>query len=134
REAMLGWFDLHLKGVGNGKSKKEISFELLPVEKLITYTENRPTEVISTAEFCRMKGIELRQRMLERTRIEVSSAQETLSQILRIDEGFPTKINRNGTEDNWEQIVIQTSQRKLIPLLHRFPAKKDKGYVVMISS
>src|SRR5258706_9267303 len=35
REAMLGWFDLHLKGTGNGTPVKEIPFKTLPEEKLM---------------------------------------------------------------------------------------------------
>jgi Acetyl xylan esterase (AXE1) len=36
REAMLGWFDRHLKGIGTGAPRKEGTFELLPPEKLMT--------------------------------------------------------------------------------------------------
>ena len=37
REAMLGWFDLQLKGTGNGSPRKEIPFEQLPEEKLLVF-------------------------------------------------------------------------------------------------
>ena len=61
REAMLGWFDLHLKGVGSGSPKKEIPFRLLPEEKLMVYpTGKRDPIVMSTDEYCKKRGKELR--------------------------------------------------------------------------
>ena len=37
REALLGWFDLHLKGIGTGVPKKEIPFMQLPEERLMVF-------------------------------------------------------------------------------------------------
>ncbi|MEJ7677008.1 MAG: hypothetical protein WKG06_03860 [Segetibacter sp.] len=56
---MLGWFDLHLKGVGKGAPVKEIAFNTLPYEKLMVYAKGeRDPEVLSTEEYCKhWKGI-----------------------------------------------------------------------------
>jgi hypothetical protein len=68
REAMLGWFDLHLKGIGSGSPKKEIPFELLAQEKLMVYpTGKRDPIVMSTDEYCKKRGKELRAVFLKTT-------------------------------------------------------------------
>ena len=41
REIMLGWFNLHLKGIGNGDPKKGIPFETLPMEKLMVFQKGQ---------------------------------------------------------------------------------------------
>ncbi|MEJ7676202.1 MAG: prolyl oligopeptidase family serine peptidase [Chitinophagaceae bacterium] len=58
REAMLGWFDLHLKGVGSGEPKKEIPFETLPNEKLMVYPKgNRDPKVETIAGYTKKEGM-----------------------------------------------------------------------------
>jgi hypothetical protein len=53
REAMLGWFDLHLKGVGHGSPKREIPFEYLPEDKAMVFEKGKRDEkVISIARYC----------------------------------------------------------------------------------
>ena len=65
REAMLGWFDLHLKKIGSGSSKKEIPFEVLPEEKLMVFpVGKRDANVVGTAEYCKQRGTELRTAFL----------------------------------------------------------------------
>src|SRR5665648_112860 len=61
REAMLGWFDFHLKGIGTGAPKKEIPFDQLPEEKLMVFPKGqRDADVMSTDEYCKSRGKELR--------------------------------------------------------------------------
>ncbi len=61
REALLGWFDLHLKGIGTGAPKKEIPFMQLPEEKLMVFPKGQSdADVISTDEYCKRRGNELR--------------------------------------------------------------------------
>ena len=61
RETMLGWFELHLKGVGTGAPKKEIAFETLPNEQLMVYAPgSRDPKVEGIAAYCKRKGNELR--------------------------------------------------------------------------
>ena len=61
REAMLGWFNLHLKKIGNGAAVKEIPFNTLPIEKLMVYAKNeKAPQIAGTAEYCRQRGSELR--------------------------------------------------------------------------
>src|SRR6185369_1001558 len=61
RETMLGWFNLYLKGIGNGNPVKEISFNTLPIEQLMVYAKGkRDAHVVTTEEYCKQRGSELR--------------------------------------------------------------------------
>ena len=61
RETMLGWFNLHLKEIGDGAPVKEIPFKTLPIEQLMVYAKGkRDPQVITTEAYCKQKGNELR--------------------------------------------------------------------------
>ena len=61
REAMLGWFDLHLKGVGIGAPKTEKTVQIPAGRRLMVFEKGkRPAEVISIADYCRKKNVELK--------------------------------------------------------------------------
>jgi len=54
REAMLGCFDLYLKGIGDGSLKKEKPFNTLAPEKLMTFPAGkRDPRVLSTQDYGR---------------------------------------------------------------------------------
>ena len=60
REAMYGWFDRWLKGVGDGSPRPETGFRAVPAEQLMCFRKGkRPPIVPSIAEFCRKRGEEL---------------------------------------------------------------------------
>ena len=60
REVMLGWFNLHLKKIGNGSPVKEIAFKTLPGKQLMVYgKDEKAPQVTGTAEYCKQRGNEL---------------------------------------------------------------------------
>lgn len=133
REAMLGWFDLHLRGIGNGALKKEIPFNLLPQEKLMVYSDGkRDKRVLSTAEFCRQKGGDLRKTYTESRNFDVDKKRRELKEVLRIKD-MPSidEVHKYSNIGNWERIALETSDGKLIPLLHSAPANKSAKYVIV---
>src|SRR5690606_40764102 len=86
--SMLGWFDLHLKGKGDGSSKKEIPFETLPPEELMVFKAGeRDSLVITTEEYCRRKGKELRTRYLAKRTFDKGRAKAELRNILKVGDG-----------------------------------------------
>ncbi|MDR6781986.1 hypothetical protein ABIE26_001525 [Pedobacter africanus] len=136
REAMLGWFDLHLKGIGNGASKKEIPFDLLPQEKLMTYAAGkRDKNVVSTAGFCIQRGNELRKAYIETKRFDADKKREELKAILRIQE-LPVikEVHHYSSVAMWERFTLKTSDGKLIPLLCLKPANRSSKYVIVCNS
>ncbi|CAN5867517.1 hypothetical protein BH24BAC1_BH24BAC1_29500 [soil metagenome] len=133
REAMLGWFDLHLKGTGTGVPKKEISFALLPQEKLMVYpTGKRDSKIVSTDEYCKRRGNELRTALLNAKAFDAGQKRQELRDILRLQEPSGVKkVHRYSPVGGWERLALETTDGKLIPLLHRAPANASRGYVIL---
>jgi len=135
REAMLGWFDLHLKGTGTGIPRKEIPFKQLSEEKLMVFHPGqRNNKVISTDEYCRNRGIELRASYLDAKSFNTGLKRKELQDILRIFEKPHVKnAHQHKTVEGWERFSLETSDNKLIPVLHYPPVNKSAGYVIVCS-
>lgn len=133
RHAMLGWFDLKLKGQGDGTSKEELPFELVPTEKLMTFSSGKRDErVLSTEQYCRGRGNELRKDYLEKKSFQIYNKQEELSNILRINEKSELKKVHQYSEINgWDRYALETSDGKLIPILHSAPLNISAGYSII---
>jgi len=87
RETMLGWFNLYLKGIGNGNPVKEISFNTLPIEQLMVYAKGkRDAHVVTTEEYCKQRGSELRTVFLHTNSFDTTAKRNELRKILRINE------------------------------------------------
>jgi len=133
REAMLGWFDLQLKGIGTGMPKKESAFELLPEEKLLVYpTGMRDPGVQTTGEFCEKRGKELRKAFLNTSNLDALEKQKELRIILRINERSDLKkVHRFERLAGWDRLALETSDGKLIPILHQAPSDPKLGYRII---
>jgi hypothetical protein len=133
REAMLGWFDLHLKGIGTGNPKKEIPFELLPDEKLLVYPiGKRDPAITTTAAYCEKRGQELRLAFMKSVSLNVSEKKKELRNILRINEvSNLKKVHQYTSLAGWDRLALETSDAKLIPILHLAPANPSQGYIIM---
>ncbi len=134
REVMLGWFDLHLKGVGTGAPKKEIPFETLPNKQLLVYPiiGKRDPGVQTTADYCERRGKELRTSFLGVGSFDASAKQKELRNILRINERSElSKVHQYTSLGGWERLALETSDNKLIPLLLLPPADPSLGYLII---
>jgi hypothetical protein len=132
REAMLGWFALHLKNYGNGESIREKPFKLLTEEELMVYPKGkRDKDVLTTAEYCRMKGIELRSSFLGSTSFNIEKKKQELKDILRIKEKPRiTEIKNYPAESGWNRIAL-VAGNKIIPLLLKPPENRSAGFVII---
>lgn len=132
REAMLGWFDLHLKGIGTGDSRPEKPFELLPMEDLLVFPiGERSPLVISTDTYSRNQGRLLKDEFLKKKSLNSEKLKSGLREVLGID--TPLEIANSFTfsqKDGWERSAIQTSDGTLIPILHVAPKNPDLGYTL----
>ncbi|MCK9414404.1 MAG: acetylxylan esterase [Prolixibacteraceae bacterium] len=133
REAMLGWFNLHLKGKGNGLPIKEIAFKNLPSEQLMVFVPgNRDPKVASVQEYCKLKGEELRSGFLSTKTIDIDLKKKELRDLLRINENLILKeIHQYSGISGWDRYALETSDGKLVPLLHLAPANKSLGYTIL---
>jgi len=133
REAMIGWFDLHLKGIGKGAPKKEIPFVQLPEEKLMVFPNGqRDANVLSTDEYCRRRGNKLRTVFLNTKSFNTDQKKKELRDILRINEKLSLKeVHQYSSIGGWDRFALKTSGDRLIPLLHLAPLNKCLGYVIL---
>ena len=133
REAMLGWFDFHLKGTGTGTQKKEIPFKLLPEEKLMVFPKGqRDAEVISTDEYCKRRGSELRTVFLNTRSFDAELKKNELRAILGIsDKPILKNVYEYPRLSGWERVALETSDNKLIPILLRAPSGNSGEFVIV---
>lgn len=133
REAMLGWFDLHLKEIGTGALKKETPFDQLPEQKLMVFPVGQRSPLVTTTEeYCKQRGNELRTVMLNQKSIDSDKKKKDLKSILRIDEKPRLKkIHRFSQINGWDRVALQTSDGKLIPMLLRPPSSDSKEFVIV---
>lgn len=134
REAMLGWFDLHLKGIGNGMPKQEIPFETLPEEKLMVFKKGkRPANVIGIAEYCRRKGIEMRRDFHGTKSFDKKRKAEELKQILRITKWLELEnVHEYSQEGIWKKFALETSDGGMIPVLVAKPENKTTEFIIFV--
>src|SRR5690606_38760259 len=110
REAMLGWFDLQLKGEGHGLPKKEANFNLLPLESLATYPKGkRDAKVLNTAEFNQQRGNELHHALMDEKAFNKSNKRAELSALLglKVADNID-RISDVGISSNWHRIIIKS--------------------------
>lgn len=133
REVMLGWFDLHLKGIGTGEAKEEKPFELLPEEKLLVYPiGKRNPHFITTSIFCTSRGTELRSDYLNKNTFNPELKRRELSTVLRIEE--PSRLKKSHEYSplaGWDRLALETTDSKLIPILHLAPGNPSLGYTLI---
>ncbi len=136
REAMLGWFDLHLKNEGTGAPKEEKQLVPLPESELMVFPKGqRPPEVVSTGDYCFNQGSLLRSRMLSDNDMYIQEKKDELKQILRILNSYDLKdIHQLPDSKGWERYVLETTTGDLIPLLLYLPNKSSSEYVLIANS
>jgi len=133
REVMLGWFNLHLKRTGTGAPVKEIPFNTLPDEKIMVYAKGkRDPAVVSTEEYCKQKGNELRTVLLNTKSFNTESKRNELKNILRINEASVLKkVHEYSAINGWNRFALETSDGKLIPVLLHAPSVNSKEFVII---
>ncbi|GAA4791409.1 hypothetical protein GCM10023231_19160 [Olivibacter ginsenosidimutans] len=137
QEAMLGWFDHQLKGIGDGSAKPRPSVLPLPAKDLATYPDNqREKEVASTADFCRQEG----SKSLDINHFKIDKAyfdgkRESLKQIIGTREIRVIKrVDKLGDQDGWRRMVLRTMAGQTIPFLWYASRNKVTSYQLFIHS
>jgi len=136
REAMLGWFDLHLKNQGTGIPKKEQPFTLLPESDLMVFPSGeRSPQVVSTEQFCFKQGSFFRSKMLANQNIKTGKKKKELRGLLRIpaDTKLET-VESLPVSGNWERHILTTSSGEQIPVLTYLPNKSSTKYILICNS
>lgn len=133
REAMLGWFDYQLKGIGSGAAKKENPYHLLSEKDLMVYPKGqRDSDVLTTEDYCKWKGNELRKHYLNKDFFTIENKKKELKAVLRLPKNsILNQIHKFPLLNNWERFALQTNDNKIIPMLHLPPVDPSLGYVIL---
>jgi pimeloyl-ACP methyl ester carboxylesterase len=120
RMAMLGFFDLHLKGIGNGQPKEEVLYRTLEREELLAFEAGqRPQEIVSVAQYCYTKGQELHQQLLARSSFKQDEEIAKLFNLLKVDTSLTvTEDVELVPIDIWQRFQLTLSDGKNIPLVY----------------
>src|SRR5690554_18624 len=133
RVAMIGWFDKILKKEGTGEPIVEKPFDLVPAEKLMTFSEgNRDEKVISTEVYCQGVGEQLRKTFLGEKLFDADQKRSELAAVLRINENSEIKkLHQFSVINGWERIALETSDNKIIPLLLSKNSSRSSEFVIL---
>jgi len=135
RKSMLGWFNMHLKGMGTDTPVKEFPSDTLSYEQLMVYAKGkRDPEVINTEQYCKRRGNELKEILLNTKSFNAASKRNELKNILRVNEKSSLKKVHEYSEVNgWSRFALETSDEKLIPVLLHAPSTTSKEIVIIIN-
>ena len=124
-KALIGWFDYHLKGKGDGEPAEFCpGYDPLPEDEAMVYPKGqRPVEVISIPEYLKLKEEEIL--------AQSSFDPEKLAAALNLENITAAKVQHFAARDGWERIGIEGSDGRLTPLLLRKPAEAGKGVVIV---
>ncbi len=134
RQAMLGWFDWKLKGIGNGDFKKEIPFTLLSNEQLMVFPKGkRDPLVMNTSDYCIQKGKALLQDLYKNESIDTKKKLQGLRDILLLPSqpNVIEKAHEYEKSEGWHRIVLETTGKHLIPLRYFSSVKKNAPVVIL---
>lgn len=121
REAMLGFFELHLKGKGHGMPVAEEPFTTLPEEKLLAFAPGkRPANIIPIAEYTRTQGEKLLKALYEKTTFDAALEKKKLADVIKIDNSLKViSCLETAPANSWRKFQLTLSDSKLLPLLVR---------------
>jgi hypothetical protein len=137
REAMYGWFDRWLKGIGDGSPRPEKWFRTLPQEQLLCFRKGkRPPIVASISEFCRKRGEELIAEARAKKSMSPAAKRKELRGVLHMDGALILKEVRDlGPEiiagRTWQRMVISTVSGEHFMLLLIAPEDAKAGYAII---
>ena len=133
REAMLGWFDWHLKGIGTGSQVNETQCEILFPEQLMVFKKGeRDSLVLPTERYCLLEGNELRNKFLDSDTIDAQSKRIELGNILGI-RSRPTikEVQEFPKIDGWQRFILESSDNKLVPLIVKVTSENSGMFTII---
>ncbi|MBR7138293.1 MAG: acetylxylan esterase [Lentisphaeria bacterium] len=124
-KALIGWFNLHLKGEGDGEAVDSLpDWTPLPEEEVMVYPMGkRNPDVISMPEYLCKRENEL----LEKACFDP----ELLCDILGLEDVSVRETTRFSKQGIWERIGIEGSDGRLTPLLLHLPDDPEKEIVIV---
>ena len=121
REAMLGFFELHLKGKGHGMPMAEEPYTTLPEEKLLVFEPGkRPDEVCSLAAYMQKKGEALTEALYAKRSFAFEEEKKKLSNVLKLENALKvTSYTEPDAIDGWRRFQLEFNDKSVLPLVVR---------------
>ena len=92
----------------------------------------RDPEVVSTEEYCKQRGNELKAIFLNTKSFNAASKRNELKKILRVnEESVLKKVHEYSEVNGWSRFALETSDDKLIPVLLHAPSENSKEFVII---
>lgn len=133
RAQLLGWFDLHLKGKGDGTPVKETPFTLLTEQELMVFpTGQRDPLVMSIAAYSSLCGKEMTDRLEKVKVINKTEKRNALRDIVSLPADTIKAVHGFVTGDQWSGVILETVNKQLIPLTFLEAKGKEKTAVLVL--
>ncbi len=124
QEEMLGWFELHLKNKGTGRSCKLPDYKTLPEEEMMVFPEGqRPAKICSIAEYSLRRAAEIKTNKQPPKR-------EKLNKILGLQRTGNAQLHELYPLEGWRRFTISADDGRLIPILLRPPLSGQELIIV----
>ena len=119
REAMLGFFEFHLKGLGHGMPKENPTFTTVDEEKLMAFAPGkRPAKVCSLARYMQKRGEELSAALDARKSISPAAERKALADVLKFDGSLKVASSVEiAPENGWRRFQLTLSDGRILPLV-----------------
>ena len=137
REALYGWFDRWLKGVGDGSPRPQRPVRTLPPERLMCFRQGtRPPIVPSISAFCRRRGEELIGAARAKKSMNASAKRKELRRVLRMGDALILKDVRDlGSElifgRTWQRMVLSALTGEHFMLMLADPQDAKAGWTII---
>lgn len=135
REHLLGWFDMHLKGDGNGTPRETPPISLVESSLLATYPKgNRDSAVVTTEKYCQLEGNRLKTEQANAQLPSLTVLRDSLQQLLQLQPLTAVQVNDYSPKDGWIRMSVETNAGSIIPILYSAPAQGGRYALLLHSS
>ncbi len=131
RQAMLGFFELHLKGKGHGLPIEEEPFTTLDEDKLLAFAPGqRPEKVVSYAGYLIDKGRGALEKLYAETAFDPEAKKKALAETVKFDAGLQVKSSdRFESMQGWNRWQLNLSDGTALPIVW----KKGQGDITIFT-
>ena len=121
RQAMLGFFELHLKGKGHGLPIAEEEFTTLDEDKLLAFAPGtRPEKVVSYAGYLIAKGRNAVEKLYAETAFDPEEKKKTLAETIKFNGALQVEnVAKFEPMQDWNRWQLTLSDGSSLPIVWR---------------
>ena len=119
RQAMIGFFEFHLKGIGHGFPVAEKDFSVVDEERLLAFAPGtRPDEVCSLAAYLVRRGKEQLEQLYSRCEFNADDEKNRLAETIKFDAGADVAgVVEAYPEKNWRRFQLTLNNGTVLPVI-----------------